>query len=343
MPPLLDWDHGRVEMSHGGGGRAMARLLAALFLPAFDNPALRQGNDQAQLPLPTGGRLALSCDAHVVTPLIFPGGDIGSLAIHGSINDVAMAGADPLWIAASFILEEGLPLSILRRIVLSMGQAAKAAGVPVVTGDTKVVERGKADGMFISTTAVGVVPEGVHLSGDGMRPGDRLLLSGSIGDHGVAVLSCREGLGFETAIVSDSAPLHTLTAAMVRAVPQGLRCLRDPTRGGLASTLHELAAQSGVALRLREEAIPLRPEVSGACELLGLDPLYIANEGKLIACCAPEHAEELLAVMRRHPLGRQAAIIGEVLKGAPGVRMVTRTGGERLVDWLTGEQTPRIC
>lgn len=342
FPVRLDLQQGTVNMSHGAGGRAMAQLVAELFQRHLDNEWLAQGNDQA-LFAPPPGRLVMSTDGHVVSPLFFPGGDIGCLAVHGTINDVAMAGARPLYLAAGFILEEGFPLADLDRIVASMARAAREAGVPVVTGDTKVVERGKGDGVFITTTGVGVVPEGVLIAGDRARPGDAILVSGSMGDHGVAILSKRENLGFGTEIGSDTAALHALVAAMVTAVPD-IHCLRDPTRGGLATTLNELAHQSGVGMQIRECAIPVRQEVSAACELLGLDPLYVANEGKLIAICPSDQAERLLAVMRGHPQGQQSAIIGEVVDdGLHLVQMETRFGGSRIVDWLAGEQLPRIC
>lgn len=338
----LDLKRGAVDMSHGSGGRAMAQLIEELFVAQLDNALLRQGNDQARFN-PPPGRMVMSTDGHVISPLFFPGGDIGSLAVHGTINDVAMAGARPLYLAVGFILEEGFPLADLARIVESMARAAAAAGVPVVTGDTKVVEQGKADGIFITTTGVGVVPDGVDVSGDRARAGDTVLLSGSIGDHGVAVMSKRENLSFETSIESDSAALHDLVAAMVREVP-GVRCLRDPTRGGLATTLNELARQSGVGMRIREVSVPVKPAVAAACELLGLDPLYVANEGKLVAICPSGDAERLLAVMRVHPLGAEAAIIGEVVADEHGfVQMETAFGGSRVVDWLAGEQLPRIC
>ncbi len=338
--PLLA--SGRVEMVHGSGGRAMSRLVEALFLRHLDNPLLRQGNDQAQFPV-EAGRMVMSTDGHVVSPLFFPGGDIGSLSVHGTINDLAMAGARPLWLSAAFVLEEGFPLESLERIVASMARACREAGVAVVTGDTKVVERGKADGVFITTTGVGVVPEGVEISGDRARPGDAILLSGPIGNHGVAILASREHLGFETAIQSDSAALHGLVAEMVAAAP-GIHCLRDPTRGGLAATLNELARQSRVGMRLREESIPVEAGVAAACELLGLDPLHVANEGRLVCICAPEDAESLLEAMRRHPLGARAARIGEVVADESClVQMETRFGGSRVVDWLAGEQLPRIC
>jgi hydrogenase expression/formation protein HypE len=278
-----------------------------------------------------------------VSPLFFPGGDIGCLSVHGTINDVAMAGARPLYLAASFILEEGFPLGELKRIVESMAAASREAGVPVITGDTKVVEQGKGDGVFITTTGVGIVPPGVEISGDRARPGDAILVSGTIGDHGVAIMSLRENLTFETTIESDTAALHGLIATMVDAVPT-IRCLRDPTRGGLGTTLNEFARQSGVGMVIRESAIPVRPEVNAACEFLGLDPLYVANEGKLVAICPGEDAERLVAAMRAHPLGAGAAIIGEVIEDPHRfVQMDTAFGGRRVVDWLTGEQLPRIC
>jgi hydrogenase expression/formation protein HypE len=342
FPLRLDLRQGAVDMSHGAGGRAMAQLIAELFQTRLDNALLRQGNDQA-LFSPPPGRLVMSTDGHVISPLFFPGGDIGCLAVHGTVNDVAMAGARPLYLAAGFILEEGFPFADLARVVEGMARAANAAGVPVVTGDTKVVERGKGDGVFITTTGVGVVPDGVEISGDRARPGDAVLVSGYLGDHGVAVMSKRENLGFEVEIQSDTASLHGLVAGMVEAVPE-IHCLRDPTRGGLATTLNELAYQSGVGMRIRESAIPVRPEVAAACELLGLDPLYVANEGKLIAICPGERAEELLAVMHAHPLGADAAIIGEVVADPNHfVQMETGFGGSRIVDWLSGEQLPRIC
>jgi hydrogenase expression/formation protein HypE len=338
----LDFERGQVELSHGSGGRAMAQLIEELFATAFRNPWLDQRNDQACLDLPPG-RVALTTDSYVVSPLFFPGGDIGSLAVHGTINDLAMAGARPLYLSAGFILEAGFPLADLRRIVESMAGAARAAGVSIVTGDTKVVERGKGDGVFINTTGLGLIPDGIQLSGDRARPGDCVLLSGSIGDHGVAVMSQRAGLEFETSLESDSAALHELVAAMVAAAP-GLCCLRDPTRGGLAATLNEIAAQSGVGMHIDEAAIPVKPEVAAACELLGLDPLYVANEGKLVAICPPEEAGRVLAAMRAHPLGVAAAIIGTVLEDPHCfVTMETLLGGDRLVDWLSGEQLPRIC
>lgn len=342
FPQRLNTREGAVDMTHGSGGRSMAQLIEELFVRHFDNELLRQSNDQAAFDIP-GGRMVMSTDGHVISPLFFPGGDIGSLSVHGTVNDVAMSGARPLYLSAGFILEEGFPLADLERIVASMGRAAADAGVPVVTGDTKVVERGKGDGVFITTTGVGVVPVGVNISGDLARPGDAILVNGTLGDHGVAIMSSRENLEFETAIESDSAALHTLIAAMVAEVP-GIHCLRDPTRGGLATTLNELAMQSGVGMTLREEAIPINPGVSAACELLGLDPLYVANEGKLVCICKQEDAQRLLGVMQTHPLGKQSAIIGEVVADDHGfVQMETSFGGRRVVDWLSGEQLPRIC
>ena len=338
----VDFKNGRVDLSHGAGGRAMTQLIEELFVEAFDNEWLRQMNDQACFAIPAG-RMVMATDSHVVSPLFFPGGDIGSLCVHGTINDVAMSGAHPLYLAAGFILEEGFPLADLKRIVESMADAAQEAGVHVITGDTKVVERGKGDGVFITTTGVGVVPPGIDISGDRARPGDRVIVSGTMGDHGVAIMSFRENLSFGTAIRSDTAALHGLVAAMLQAAP-GIRCLRDPTRGGLATPLTEFARQSGVGMRIAESAIPVRPQVSAACELLGLDPLYVANEGKLVAVCAAQDAERLVAAMRAHPLGCDAAQIGEVTEDPHHfVQMQTAFGGTRMVDWLAGEQLPRIC
>ncbi len=338
----LDLSSGAVDMTHGSGGRAMAQLVSELFVKHFDNPLLAQGNDQAAFDV-GAGRLVMSTDGHVVQPLFFPGGDIGCLSVHGTLNDVAMAGARPLFLSAAFILEEGFPLGDLQRIVASMAMAAREAGVPIVTGDTKVVEKGKGDGIFITTTGLGVVPAGVDISGDRARPGDRIIVSGSIGDHGVAILSKRANLEFETEIRSDTAALHGLVADMVAAVPE-IHCLRDPTRGGLATTLNELAAQSRVGMRIEEAAVPVKPGVGAACELVGLDPLYVANEGKLVAICSAGDAEQLLATMRSHPLGVEAREIGEVVADENAfVQMQTKFGGSRIVDWLAGEQLPRIC
>lgn len=339
----LDLKNGRVEMAHGAGGRAMAQLIDEIFVRHLSNEWLAQGDDGAVLPAPGPGELVMATDSHVVSPLFFPGGDIGSLAVHGTINDVAVMGATPLWLSAAFILEEGLPLADLLRIVQSMAGAAKQAGVPVVTGDTKVVERGKGDGVFITTTGVGVVRPGEALSGARAQPGDAIIVSGTLGDHGMAIMAERESLGFASPIVSDSAALHGLIAAM-RASGAELHVLRDPTRGGLATTLNEIARQSGVGMMLQEKALPVTPAVAAACELLGLDPLYVANEGKLVVICAENDAEHLLAVMRAHVLGQRAAIIGVVQEDARHfVQMTTVLGGRRMVDWLSGEQLPRIC
>lgn len=342
----LDLHHGRVDLSFGAGGRAMAQLVAELFARAFANDYLARGDDGAVLPAPAPGeRLVVSTDAHVVSPLFFPGGDIGSLSVHGTVNDLAVMGARPLYLTAGFILEEGFPLAELARIVDSMAAAARAAGVQVVAGDTKVVERGKGDGVFITTAGVGALPAGRDPGGACARPGDAVLVSGAIGEHGMAILAQREALAFESTIVSDSAPLNGLVEALYGTVPAAaIRVLRDPTRGGLATTLNEIAAQSGVGIELEEETIPVAPQVHAACELLGLDPLYVANEGKLVAVCAAEAADALLAAMRTHPLGAQAACIGTVTADPQRfVQIRTGFGGRRMVDWLAGEQLPRIC
>jgi hydrogenase expression/formation protein HypE len=342
----LDLKNGRVDMSHGSGGRAMVQLIDELFARHFANDILAEQGDGAVLPAQTGlngGRLVMATDSHVVSPLFFAGGDIGCLSVHGTINDVAMMGARPLYLSAGFILEEGFPLADLERIVASMAAAAREAEVPIVTGDTKVVEAGKGDGVFITTTGVGVMPEGIDLKASNIKVSDKILVSGMLGDHGVAIMSQRENLTFETTIQSDTAALHTLVAAMLESVPT-LHALRDPTRGGLAAVLNEFAHASGHGMVIREAAIPVRSEVSAACELLGLDPLYVANEGKLVAYCAAADADALLAAMRSHPLGRDAAIIGEVVADENAfVQMETVFGGRRMVDWLNGEQLPRIC
>lgn len=341
-PRPLDIAHGRVDLTHGGGGRAMAQLVEELFVAAFDNEALNQRNDQAAFDVP-GGRMVMTTDGYVISPLFFPGGDIGSLAVHGTVNDVAMAGAKPISLSAGFIIEEGFPLADLKKIVDSMARASKDAGVPVVTGDTKVVEKGKGDGIFITTAGIGIVPPGVTISGDRAAEGDAILVSGTMGDHGVAVMSQRESLGFDSPILSDSAALHTLVAEMVAARPD-IHVLRDPTRGGLAATLNEIAAQSGIGMLIKESAIPVKGAVRGACELLGLDPLYVANEGKLICICKAKDADALLAIMRAHPLGKDAALIGHCRADSHHfVQMETAMGGNRVVDWLAGEQLPRIC
>ncbi len=332
----------KVLLGHGSGGKLTADLIRDVFLPAFGNDVLGRLDDQAVVQI-NGTRLAFTTDSFVVKPLFFRGGDIGSLAVHGTVNDLAMGGAQPLFLSAAFILEEGLDLDVLRRVTDSLAHAAAAAGVQVVTGDTKVVEKGSGDGIFINTAGIGVVPSGLNLSANQARPGDTVILSGSIGDHGTAILSEREGIEFETAVLSDSAPLHTLVRAMLD-VTQEIRCMRDPTRGGLASALNEIAAQSGAGIAIDERCVPVREEVRGACELLGLDPLYVANEGKLIAITAPDAAADVVAAMRRHPLGCEARAIGYVTRANPGlVTMRTAFGTTRVVDMLAGDQLPRIC
>jgi hydrogenase expression/formation protein HypE len=332
----------RIVLGHGSGGRLSAELLRDVFLPVFANPVLDRMDDQAIVEI-GGSRIAFTTDSFVVKPLFFPGGDIGSLAVHGTVNDLAMGGARPLFLSAGFILEEGFPSDELRQIAASMAKAAASAGVAIVTGDTKVVEKGKGDGLFINTTGIGVVPDGVRLSASQARPGDKVILSGFIGDHGIAILARREGLEFDTEIQSDSAPLHELVEAMLGASRE-IRCMRDPTRGGLSSTLNEIASQSGVSIQIEESKIPVHEEVRGACELLGLDPLYVANEGKLVAIVAPEAADAILAAMRTHARGADAVLIGTVGdKHAGLVTMKTAFGSTRIVDVLAGDQLPRIC
>jgi hydrogenase expression/formation protein HypE len=333
---------GFVLLGHGSGGKMSAELLREVFLPAFRNPVLDRLDDQAIVEV-NGSRLAFTTDSFVVKPLFFPGGDIGTLAVNGTVNDLAMGGARPLFLSLAFILEEGLPIDVLRRVAESVKVAAELAGVNIVTGDTKVVENGKGDGLFVNTSGIGLVPDGVQLSADQARPGDRVILSGTIGDHGITILSQREGLAFETTLRSDTAALHTLVEDMLRA-NTGIRCMRDPTRGGLSSSLNEIAERSRVGIELQDSAIPIREEVQGACEMLGLDPLYVANEGKLVAIVEAEAAETILEAMRRNPLGRDAQIIGTVSAEHP--RLVTsRTclGTTRIVDMLAGDQLPRIC
>lgn len=332
----------RILLGHGSGGKLSAELVRDIFLPAFHNVTLAKLDDQAVVNI-NGSRIAITTDSFVVKPLFFPGGDIGSLAVHGTINDLAMGGAQPLFLSAAFIIEEGFAMESLQQVVGSLQRAAKEAGVQVVTGDTKVVEKGKGDGLFINTTGIGVVADGIEFSADRARPGDRVLLSGSIGDHGIAILAQREGLEFESAIESDSAALHTLVADMIKSTT-AIRCMRDPTRGGLSSTLNEIAGQSHVGIELEEQAIPIREDVKGACEMLGLDPLYVANEGKLVAIVAPNAADDLLTAMRGHVLGKQAQIIGTVNDRNSGlVTMRTALGTTRIVDMLSGDQLPRIC
>jgi hydrogenase expression/formation protein HypE len=341
--PIPISDYPTVLLAHGGGGRLTQTLIERMFLQTFDNPALETLHDGAVLDV-DGARLAFSTDSFVISPMFFPGGDIGSLSVHGTVNDLAMCGARPLALSSALILEEGLPMEDLWRVVQSIQGAAQEVGVPVVTGDTKVVNRGKGDGVFINTTGLGLVPPGVRISPRRARPGDIVLVSWAIAVHGIAIMSVREGLTFETALESDSAPLHDLTARALDAAGEDIHVLRDPTRGGVASALNEIAAQAQVGVRLEEARIPVWDEVRGACELLGLDPLYVANEGKCLAIVAREAAEAVLAAMQQHPLGQEAAIIGEVVEEHPGrVFMRSRVGGMRVVDMLSGEQLPRIC
>jgi len=338
--PLLD--HDEIVIGHGSGGKLTHQLVEGLIVPAFFNDLLAPLHDGATLSVPAG-RIAMSTDSYVVDPVFFPGGDIGRLAVNGTVNDVAMCGARPLFLSVAFVLEEGFPMADLERVVRTMRRAADEAGVRIVTGDTKVVDRGKADRIFINTTGVGVLPDGIELHPTQVRPGDRILVSGEIATHGIAILSVREGLSFETEIESDTAPLNGLVETILKTCPD-VRVLRDPTRGGLTGTLNEIAQQGGVGIRLDEVRIPVREAVRGACEILGLDPLHVANEGKLVAIVPAGRAESLLAAMRAHPLGGESSIIGEVTDHSAGlVTMRTRVGGERIVDRLTGEQLPRIC
>jgi hydrogenase expression/formation protein HypE len=332
-----------ITLSHGAGGKSTHTLIEALFLRELANPLLAPLADQALLP-PTGSaRLAFTTDASVVSPIFFPGGDIGELAVNGTVNDLAMAGARPLYLAVSFVLEEGLPTADLRRVVESLGAAARAAGVVVATGDTKVVERGKADGLYIATAGIGAVEHDLDLSPARIRPGDRVLLSGTVGDHGMAIMVARGGLELEVDLESDTAPLHDMVALLLAAT-SGVRCLRDPTRGGVATVLNELAMSAELAIGIDELTIPIRPEVNGACEILGIDPLYVANEGKLLAVVAPEAEQAALAALRSHPLGTSAAVIGEVREDPPGMVVLdTAFGGTRVVDMLAGDPLPRIC
>lgn len=338
----FDYINGAIEMAHGSGGRASSQLIDELFLPAFSNPALLAKNDQAILTMP-GQRIVMATDSHVISPLFFPGGDIGSLSVYGTINDVCMSGAKPLYLSVGFILEEGFPLADLKRIVDSMAQAALKCGTLIVTGDTKVVERGQGDGCYINTTGIGSLNDSLDLKPSNIETGDKILLSGTIGDHGTTILAQRQHLNLSTALQSDSQPLHELVANMLEQVPT-IKCMRDPTRGGLSAILNELAQASGFAMRLEESQIPIKEAVKACTELLGLDPLCIANEGKLVTFCPPEQAEELLRIMRMHPLGKDAAIIGEVLDlKRPYVEMQTSFGGKRIIDWRYSDPLPRIC
>ena len=341
--PLPIADYPTVQMAHGGGGRMTQQLIDKLFVPSFANPMLSALHDGAVFSV-GGARLAFSTDSYVVRPLFFPGGDIGSLAVHGTVNDLAMCGARPLALSCALILEEGLSMETLARIVASMRDAAAAVGVPIATGDTKVVDRGKGDGVYVNTAGIGLVSPGVEIDPRRARPGDVVLVSGRIAEHGIAIMSVREGLDFESPIESDSAPLHDLVGTLLDRLGEQVHVLRDPTRGGVASALNEIATAAGVGVKLEEAALPVPPAVRGACEILGLDPLYVANEGKAIAVVAREAADEALALWREHPLGRHAARIGEVVDGPAGlVTLRSSIGGTRIVDLLSGEQLPRIC
>jgi len=354
---LLGWtcpvplqNYPTIVMGHGAGGKMMSDLIEHLFAPAFDNPLLAQMGDATALDLPPG-KAAFTTDSFVVSPLFFPGGDIGELAVNGTVNDLAMRGAKPLYLSAGFILEEGLAMDDLGRLVTSMAAAARAAGVQVATGDTKVVQKGHGDGLYINTSGIGVIPAGIEIGPEQARPGDVVLVSGTLGDHGIAIMSVREGLRFETEIRSDTAPLNGLVEAMINAaggrrppLPNSLHCLRDATRGGLSAVLNELAGVSKVGIEFDEKAVPLRPEVNAACEMLGLDPFYIANEGKLVAIVDKGAAEAVLEAMRKHVYGKDAALIGKVVEAHPGlVTARTTIGGMRVVDLPAGELLPRIC
>ena len=340
--PLPLRDYRNIVMGHGGGGKLSHDLVQHLFAPLFDNPLLAPLNDQAVFAV-NGARLAFTTDSFVVKPIFFPGGNIGDLAVNGTVNDLAMSGATPLYVSAAYILEEGFSLDDLTRVTVSLAKAARRAGVQVATGDTKVVEEGHGDGVYINTAGIGLVPEGVNIGAANARPGDAVILSGAIGLHGIAILSQREGLKFDSEIVSDCAPLYDLVAQMLQ-VTRDIHTLRDPTRGGMASTLNEIAEAARVGIEIEERAIPVPQDVAAACEMLGLDPLYVANEGKLVAFVPSEIASAVLEKMQSHPLGREAAIIGRVVAEHPGM-VIARTsiGGTRVVDMMVGEQLPRIC
>jgi hydrogenase expression/formation protein HypE len=341
--PVPIADYPNVLLAHGGGGRLTQMLIEKMFVKAFGNPALEVLHDGALLQV-CESRLAFSTDSFVVRPLFFPGGDIGSLAVHGTVNDLAMCGAEPVALSVGLILEEGLPMEDLWRVVQSMREAALGVGVPIVTGDTKVVDRGKGDGVFINTSGIGLVSPGIDIAPRRARPGDRVLINGPIAQHGVAIMSVREGLEFQSGIRSDSAPLHDLVARILGAAGTGVHVLRDPTRGGVASALNEIASSARVGIALEESRIPIDEDVRGACEILGLDPLYVANEGKCLMIVSADTAEAALRAARAHPLGERAAIIGEVVEEHAGtVTLRSRVGGSRVVDMLTGEQLPRIC
>ncbi|MBN8594227.1 MAG: hydrogenase expression/formation protein HypE [Anaerolineae bacterium] len=340
--PLPLRDYPQIVLGHGGGGKLSQDLVEHIVLPAFNNGALASLADGAALNI-AGIRLAFSTDSYVVRPLFFPGGSIADLAVNGTVNDLAMLGAQPMFLSVGLIIEEGLPLSILGTVVEQMAAAARIAGVQIVTGDTKVVDKGHGDGLYINTSGIGLIPDGIQIAPQNARPGDSVLVSGMIGDHGMAVMSVREGLEFETLIISDSAPLNGMVAVLLAAVPE-IHTLRDPTRGGVASSLNEIARAADVGIELEDNQLPIRPEVAAACELLGLDPLYVANEGKLIAILPAAQAERALESLRHHPLGKDAAIIGQVTAEHPGI-VTTKTsiGGRRIVSMQVGEQLPRIC
>jgi len=338
----LNLRRGKIEMSHGSGGRAMAQLIEELFHKAFANPYLLQNNDQAAINM-KAGKIAFTTDSFVINPIFFPGGNIGSLAVHGTVNDLAMSGAQPLYLSAGFILEEGFPLADLEKIIKSMAGAARDAGVQIVTGDTKVVHRGQADGLYINTSGIGIIPPNINISAERAQPGDCILLSGPLGDHGIAVMAQREGLSYSTSLRSDAAALNGLVSTMLEAVLD-IHVMRDLTRGGLAAALNEISATAGVGMLIEEAAIPVRSAVQAACEMLGYDPLNVANEGKLIAICPADSGIALLAALQSHPLGKKAAIIGNVVEDDHAfVEMKTQLGGKRLVDWISGDQLPRIC
>lgn len=340
--PMPISDHKEIVLGHGSGGKLSQQLIQRMLLPQFQNEFLEPLHDGAIFSL-NGARVAFSTDSYVVHPIFFPGGDIGKLAVHGTVNDLAMCGARPLYLSAGFILEEGFPLEDLWRVVLSMQSAAKSAGVALVTGDTKVVDRGKGDKIFINTSGIGMIDAGIDINPKRAKAGDRILINGPVAVHGIAIMSVREELEFETQIESDTAALHDLVAAMLRA-SKNIHVLRDPTRGGIASALNEISEQARIGIMIREDRIPIGEEVKGACEILGLDPLYVASEGKLLAFVSAEDADAVIAAMRAHPLGKESAIIGEVVDDHPGlVIMKTRIGGTRVVDMLAGEQLPRIC
>ncbi len=338
----------QIVLGHGSGGRMSADLIARLFLPSFDNPILRAGDDSGVMVIPNtsgtaGPRLAVSTDSHVVAPLFFPGGDIGRLAVCGTVNDVSMMGAKPIYLTAGFILEEGLDVDVLGKVAGSMQRAAQEAGVQVIAGDTKVVQKGKADGLYINTTGIGIIPENVEINGSNAHPGDVVIVSGTIGDHGIAVLAARGELHFDTQITSDVAPLNGLVSAMLEA-SRDIHVLRDPTRGGLATSLNEIALQSKASIYILGEAVPVKPAVSAACEMLGFDPLYVANEGKIVAIVAERAGEKILSAMKSHPLGKDAAVIGTVAEDPVGrVTLRTGYGTTRMIDMLSGEMLPRIC